>query len=107
MSVPASRATQGGSDLHSKLRPFLAHVLAKTWARIEHAPVQQIMGTVAKSMPIMVGQNICPDYKCVALVECDRALRFHNAMFRTEKRIVVDNDHKYANEQPRPPAALV
>ncbi len=103
MSVPAEPGYfKVGPIFHSQTAAFfLAHVLAKTWARIEHAPVQQIMGTVAKSMPIMVGQNICPDYKCVALVECDRALRFHNAMFRTEKRIVVDNDHKYANEQLR------
>jgi len=85
-----------GPLIHSPTAAFfLAHVLAKTWARFRG------MCTTAQSMTIMEGPNLGLNARSDALLVCDRALRFHNAMFRTEKRIVVDNDDKYANEQLR------
>lgn len=78
---------------------FLAHVLAKTWARFQGPSFS--MCTVHQSMTIMEGRNLGLNAQSDALQVCDRALRFHNAMFRTEKRIVVYNDDKYANEQLR------
>lgn len=78
---------------------FLAHVLAKTWARFQGPSFS--MCTVHQSMAIIEGRNLTLNARSDALLVCDRALRFHNAMFRTEKRIVVDNDDKYANEQLR------